>query len=428
MNKTLQVLRYELATTVSRRSFLLVALGIPLLAILISAAAALLGDQAPASTGATAAAGPFQLAVEGYVDQSGLITMLPPDIPPDHLLAYADEEQAKRALDAGEITRYYVIPADYIATGEVFYVYPDTTPLISDGQDWLILRTLLVNLVDGDLALADHIWSPVNQQMTHLATGPSGPAGAGDCSQPGMGCESNLLVRYLPAIMAVLFYVFLLTASNMLLRNIGSEKENRTIEVLLLSITPRQMLTGKIVGLGIASLLQTVLWVGTFFGLLTLGSDVLSLPDAFTIPLSILAWSVIFFVLGFAIYAILMAGAGALIPRLKEANQASFIAMAPLMVGYLVGLLAPLADLANAPLPTALSLFPLTAPIVMIMRLTAGSVPLWQLLLSAGLMVLTACAIVHGVAAMFRAQTLLSGQSFSLRRFLAAFAAGADFH
>jgi ABC-2 type transport system permease protein len=420
MNKTLQVLRYELATTLSRRSFLLVAVGVPLLAILIAAAAALLGDPAPEGSGAPAATESSQLAVEGYVDYSGLITTLPPDIPPGHLLAYADEQQAKQALDAGEITRYYLIPADFIATGQVFYIYPETTPLIADGQDWLILRTLLVNLMGGDLALANRIWNPMNQQVTDLGAGPAGEGGADNCSQPGMGCQSNLLIRYLPAIMAVLFYVFLLTASNMLLRNVGSEKENRTIEVLLLSVTPRQMLVGKIVGLGIASLLQTVLWVGTFFGLLTLGGSALSLPDAFTIPLSILAWSLVFFVLGFAIYASLMAGAGALVPRLKEANQASFIAMAPLMAGYLVGLLAPLADLADGALPTALSLFPLTAPIVMMMRLTAGTVPLWQLLLSAGLMALSAYAIVQAVAAMFRAQNLLSGQSFSVRRFFSA--------
>jgi ABC-2 type transport system permease protein len=398
-----------------------------LLAILISTGAALLGGDSPDNDNTPVAAEPFQLAVEGYVDQSGLIQVIPPDVPDDHLLAYADEESAREALESGEITRYYLIPADYILTGELFYVYPDGTPLISDGQDWLILRTLLVNLVDGDLALADRIWNPMNQRVTHLAAGPSSAAGADDCSQPGMACESNLLVRYLPAIMAVLFYVFLLTSSNMLLRNIGSEKENRTIEVLLLSVSPRQMLAGKIIGLGIASLLQTVLWVGTFFGLLTLGGSALSLPDAFSIPLSILVWSLVFFVLGFAIYASLMAGVGALVPRLKETNQASFIAMAPLMVGYLVGLLAPLANLADGALPTALSLFPLTAPIVMMMRLTAGSVPLWQLLLSAGLMALTAYAVVHTVAGMFRAQNLLSGQSFTFGRFVQTFAGRVDF-
>jgi ABC-2 type transport system permease protein len=128
----------------------------------------------------------------------------------------------------------------------------------------------------------------------------------------------------------------------------------------------------------------------------------------------------VFYLLGFAVYGSLMAGAGALASRLKEASQASFLILSPLMAGYVVGILAPLSEGSRGALPVALSLFPLTAPVVMIMRLTDGSVPLWQLLLSAALMVCTAYAIVRGVAAMFRAQYLLSGQSFSVKRYFGA--------
>ena len=65
-------------------------------------------------------------------------------------------------------------------------------------------------------------------------------------------------------------------------------------------------------------------------------------------------------------------------------------------------------------------MFPLTAPVLMMMRLTDGSVPLWQLLLSAALMLATAYLIVRAVAAMFHAQNLLSGQPFSAKRFFGA--------
>jgi ABC-2 type transport system permease protein len=75
---------------------------------------------------------------------------------------------------------------------------------------------------------------------------------------------------------------------------------------------------------------------------------------------------------------------------------------------------------AHSALPTALSLFPLTAPVVMIMRLTVDGVPLWHPLLAAGLMVLTAIFTMRAVASMFRAQTLLSGQPFSAKRFATA--------
>ncbi len=124
---------------------------------------------------------------------------------------------------------------------------PDSRSLKSDGQDWVIRRTLLFNLLDGDDRAnrtnlePDESRGDESRAQNHLR------------SQDAAGPPSRL-VRYLPAIMAFLFYIFLLTASNILLRNISSEKENRTIEVLLLSVTPRQLLVGKLVGLGIASL------------------------------------------------------------------------------------------------------------------------------------------------------------------------------
>jgi ABC-2 type transport system permease protein len=142
------------------------------------------------------------------------------------------------------------------------------------------------------------------------------------------------------------------------------------------------------------------------------------LSEATKIPVSIVAWSVVFFVLGFALYGSLMAGFGALVPKIKEANHASYIAMIPLFVGYGVGILAPLADSANSWLPVGLSMFPLTAPVVMMMRLTTGDVPIWQLLVSVGVLAVTAYVTVRAVAAMFRAQHLLSGHPFSVRRFL----------
>jgi ABC-2 type transport system permease protein len=272
----------------------------------------------------------------------------------------------------------------------------------------VMLKTLLVNLVGGDGELAELVWNPMNLQATSLA-----PESLPDAN------PLSPMVQYLPALMVILLFISFMINANLLSENVSTEKENRTIETLMLSITPRQMLTGKIAGLGIAALLHTAAWVGTVYVLLSLGGRMLNLPDGFTLPASVLAWGLVFYLLGFAVYGSLMAGVGALTSKLKEASQASFLILSPLMAGYVVGILAPMAEGSRGALPVALSLFPLTAPVVMIMRLTDGSVPLWQLLLSAGLMLATAYAIVRAVAVMFRAQYLLSGQSFSVKRFIA---------
>jgi ABC-2 type transport system permease protein len=220
--------------------------------------------------------------------------------------------------------------------------------------------------------------------------------------------------------MVILLYVTFMMNANLLAESVSKEKENRTIEILMVSISPEQMLAGKIVALGTAGLIQVILWVGTALVLINVSGQSLALPQGFTIPASILFWGVAFYLLGYAVYGSLMAGVGSLTSRMKDASQASFLILSPLMVGYLIGLLAPLAEETQGLLPVALSMFPLTAPVLMMMRLTDGTVPLWQLLLSAALMLGTAYLIVRAVAAMFHAQNLLSGQPFSAKRFFRA--------
>jgi ABC-2 type transport system permease protein len=368
------------------------------------------------------------MAVEGYVDESGLVRAVPLDFPRDHLLAYTSEAEAQQALATSQITAYYVVPADYLERGEIDYVYPDSRALIKDGQDWVMARTLLFNLLGGDREAMDRVWNPIRRLDTEsLASQPQPGADAG-CARPGFACESNVLIRYLPLFMVALFYVSFMASSSLLFGSLGREKEDRALEIVLLSVQPRQLLAGKILGQGIAGLLQTAAWVGAIFVAFCLGGLALSLPPGFRLPIDFLAWSLVFFLAGYAVYASLIAGVGALVPRLKEAGGANFIAMAPLMVGYLVGLMASLTGTTHGGLSVTLSLFPLTAPVVMVMRLTEGVMPAWQVWLSAGLTVATAGFIFRAVAALFTAQTLLSGQPFSLLRYLRALAGAGGWH
>lgn len=423
MRKTLHVIRQELITTFQRKTYIVIGFVIPVLAVLILAGIRVVqGRSSGGDETQTKAPVEFQMEVEGYVDQSGLVRVIPKNLPQDHLISYESEEQAQRALISGEITAYYVIPPDYVKEGVVYYVYPETKALISDGQEWVMQWTMMVNLLGGDEDAADRVWNPIwNLASTSIAPqAQPDSASSEDCSRPGFACQSNDLIRYLPLILVGLFYASFMASSSMLFNSISSEKENRTIEVVLLSIHPRQLLAGKTIALSIAGLLQTVAWLGAIFILFKIGVQTLSLPENFSLPTGILAWSLVFYIGGYAVYASLMAGAGALVPKMKEAGGANFIAMIPLFVAYMVGLISPIAGVTNESLPVALSLFPLTAPVVMVMRLADGIVPLWQLLLSAGLTYLTAYFSLRTAAVMFQAQNLLSGQPFSISRYLRA--------
>ena len=162
MKKTLLIIRQELINTFSRPSYLVVAIGIPLLAVLILGGVKLI--QSRSGEEDTTSINPseeWQMEIEGYIDQSGLIQVIPSDLPEGYLISYENEDQAQQDLAAGEISAYYIIPPDYLEKGEISYVFPETRPLIANGQEWVIKWTLLVNLLGGDLEAADQIWNPV---------------------------------------------------------------------------------------------------------------------------------------------------------------------------------------------------------------------------------------------------------------------------
>jgi len=190
------------------------------------------------------------------------------------------------------------------------------------------------------------------------------------------------------------------------------------MELLMVSVTPRQLLTGKIIGLGLLGLLQTLIWVGTGRLLLARSGQTFSLPEAFQLPPSFLVWGLVFFLLGYAVYASLMAGLGALVPNMREASQATMVVISPLMIPmFLINILI---SEPHGTVSIIMSLFPLTAPVAMMTRLSAGDVPLWQPVLALVLLAGTAVLVVRSVAGMFRAQALLSGQGFNTKLFFRA--------
>lgn len=422
MRKTLLVMRQEIHKTLHNAGFVLFGCLLPLALVLV-----LVGIRHfQESNGAYEEESPspssqFTLQIEGYVDQSNLIHFIPQDVVPGQLVRYDDESQAQQALEAGEITAYYLIPPNILAQGKVYYVYPDTRSYLDDGQSWVMAWTILANLLEGDIELADRVWNPIkpgqetNLEPQALQDEPPGE----DCSRPGGACASNSWARYMPSIMSVLLFFVLLTSSSRLLDSIGIEKENQVIEVLLLSIHPSQLLAGKVLGFGVTGLFQTVIWSASIYVAFNLHDSILQLPEHFVFPLEILLISLVCFSGGYGVYASLMAGVGALAPRMKEAGAVSYLVIFPLLVGYAFSVIAPLAESVDSGFLVFLSIFPLTSPVVMIMRLTNGAVPSWQIVLSLGLLYVTAFLTLHTAAAIFQAQNLLSGVPFSLRRFFA---------
>jgi ABC-2 type transport system permease protein len=408
MNKILIVLKNEIITLLSRPSFWLTAVGIPLFGALIFAVVGAINHSASASeTISQVFTSPQATVPEGYVDEAGIIRRIPEGVPAGKFVAYPDEAAARKALQAGELSAFYVVSPDFIQTGKVTYIRPDFNPLTSSntqafGFTWI----LQVNLAGGDPVFANLVSGPIKVDDVSLATAP----------QPD---QKNPLTMWTPYAIAILFYGLIFGAASLLLSNVSKEKENRMMEVLLTSVTPRQLLTGKIVGLGLVGLGQTIIWLGTTYILFTLSGRTFKLPVGINLPASFLVWGLVFFILGYAVYASLMAGLGALAPNLRESSQATVVIMIPLMIPMMLSN-SVFASQPNGGIATGLSLFPLTAPVAMMARISIGTVPWWQIALAAVLLALTALLILRAVAGMFRAQALLSGQGFNVKMYFKA--------
>jgi ABC-2 type transport system permease protein len=407
MRQTFLVLKHELVTTILRRSFLLTLILLPLGGFIITLIiSALQNNEAGQNIAQIFSGPPPGQEIQGFVDPGGLIQSIP-EAAQSRLIEFDNPDQAADAMAVGKINAYYLISSDYIETGDVKYVRPDFNPLGGLEQTGLIESVLNENLLTGNPDLVARVRTPAILQVEYLTAQPQRD-------------PSSALTFFLPCAVTFLFYIVIMSASSLLLSSITREKQNRVIEVLLTSIRPVEMLTGKIISLGLVGLLQTVVWGSAGLLLLRLSGRSLNISAAFQLPISILLWGILFFLLGYAVYASLMAGVGALVPNLREASQATTLIIFPMLVPLMM--ISALIQQLNSILSVILSIFPFSAPVAMMTRLAATSVPFWQLALATILMAATALLIIRSVSRMFHAQTLLSGQPFKLGNYLRALA------
>ena len=401
MKNTWLVLRQEVINTITRRSFLLTAFGIPLISITIFGAAALFNRPDPSPIPGFGDPGITETGLaEGYVDQSGLIETIPENISAGTLLAYQDEDAAKNAVHSGEISGYYLIPEDYLARGQLVYVSSDFNPMNVFDRGSVIDQVLRINLLDGDDSLAALVNSPFALQV--MVLNPSTSLN-----------QDSPLSFFLPYGVMLLYYMLILMSAGFLVSSLNKERESRVLEIMLVTVTPKELLAGKFIALGLMGLLVNILWVGSAYGLMVLGGTTIRLPEEFQLAPYVLVWGGVFFILGYAVYASLLGAVGAMLPNLRETSQATLVVIMPMIIPLMF--ITVMIAQPNGILAIVLSLFPLTSPVTMMLRLTVTIVPTWQLLLSVTFLILAAFIILRGVASIFRAQTMLTGQPLSLR-------------
>lgn len=180
----------------------------------------------------------------------------------------------------------------------------------------------------------------------------------------------------------VLLFMAVMTTGSWVLLGVTEEKTNRVSEVLLSSLRPWQLLAGKIIGVGLLGLLQFGSIAASLVVAVRLVLDI-TLPE---VDAGFLAVSLIWFVLGYLVYATGYAAVGAIAHRPEDAQNAAFPLMIVTVAGYMIGILYVSGN-PDTVWSTVLTLVPVTAPFVLPVRAVSDSVALWEQLAAFVLMI-----------------------------------------
>ncbi|HKW13809.1 MAG TPA: ABC transporter permease [Candidatus Krumholzibacteria bacterium] len=200
-------------------------------------------------------------------------------------------------------------------------------------------------------------------------------------------------------------------------KSIVEEKSSRIIEVLLSALTPRDLVMGKLVGVGLAGFTQLGIW--TAIGLAVAGGAlpfVLAKVGPLHIPPITFLYFVIFFILGFLFYASIFMMIGAISSTDQDAQQMQVLVQLPMVVPFMLLLL--LMQNPSGPLAVALSLFPPFTAQLMMARIILLTPPLWQILLGMALMLVSIFLGVTFAARIFRVGILMHGKRPNLRELI----------
>lgn len=395
MNKTLLVAKYEYLSNLKRPAFLFAAFGTPLFFVVIMAVVTLAsgGNEVDLTTYGTI----------GYVDQADVLTAGQPH--PDYptlFQPFESIETARAALDSEAIIAYIELPEAYLNSGRInLYTYESSVP---ENLSVAIERLLLTNFTSGvELPFTlDRLQEGIEMRVQTVDDGRTS-------TQGGL-----FVTLFLPVIFAFLLITASLTNSGFLMSGLVQERTNRVIEILVTSVTPLQLLSGKILGLGLLGLTQVVILLGTTYLGLALGqSQNLEFLQGVNLPPALIALALVYFLVTFFLMAALLAGIGAVSASEQESRQISGFLTIPFMIPYLF-FITFITD-PNGPVPTILSMIPFTAPMSILIRVGITDVPAWQIALSLIILVLSTLLSMWAGAKLFRWGLLLYGKKFDLR-------------
>ncbi len=384
-NKSLIVAKYEFLKTARKKSFIFAALAMPLL---IALPLLLITHYGPTLAQQTAN------ETIGFADYSAGLTE-----PGQNFIKYADTQSAKRALMNGEIASFFVVPEDYFNTSKITVYSKGTLSLFSSAptRTAAFLKENILRHWNLSPEIAGKLERPMVAEQITLDSAGNVKAG-----------EKNIGEILIPYVFAMLLYLSIVTSSMYLMEGIAEEKETRTGELLLSSISSDQLLNGKILGYGCIGLLQVAIWIVSGLAIITIGvPSAMGLFSGMGISY-VFGLAVIYFILGYFLFAVSIACAAAISPTAKDAQQLSGIfnlfAILPMAFAQFI------IRIPDSAIARALTYFPYTSPFITMMRLPMVEVPPYEIAASIIILMLSIGILAKMAGKIFRMGMLMYGK------------------
>ncbi len=331
---------------------------------------------------------------------------------PDQIVATRDSLVAMTGLrkaPAGSISGILIVTDTGLAAGRLSYLGTNVgSPSDMNAMERSLTRVVQVerlNRAGVDSAIAFSALRPVDLSTLKVSEG----------KLTGESGGASFALAYA---MSFLLYIALLLYGIQVMSSVVEEKSSRIMEVLVSSLSPFEMLLGKVMGVGSVALLQLGIWAGTAMALTTFRVQLAGLfgvPAAAVGSLPIPAVSpemfgvfLLFFVLGFFFYSAMYAAVGSMCNSAQETQQAQLPITVFIMAGFF-GMFALLSEPAGS-LARILSLVPFFAPFITPVRYSFAPLPLIDLLLSVGAMVIGILVVVWIAARIYRVGILSYGK------------------
>lgn len=341
----------------------------------------------------------------GYIDSYDILEY-PQQVPkkeksifdPVKSVAYPDEESAKAAMIKGEIQAYFILQETYRSTGEVTMV-SNIKPGNNARGDFG--EFLSYNIIKG---LPEPVIKRLNDGNKLIIRSLDGAREIG---------AENWMVMLLPLLAGVLFIIAVNVSGGYLLQAVVEEKENRTMEILVTSVSPDQLMAGKVVGNLMVGLTELAIWiVFTVIGL-TIAPLFFDIGAPPPISLTYILLLVGTLLPAFVMVAAAMGAIGSTATEMREAQQIAGWFTLPIVVPF--WFVTPIMFNPNGSLAVGLSLFPLTAPIALPLRAVFTDVPWWQIVTTITLLCALAYFSLWLSGRVFRIGMLRYGKKVSLK-------------